>query len=341
MSPLKRIFNRMTGQDAVDSGSQLLRAFGKLPSSREFLQLRAGQGPGKIGQDWLRNGHEEWVRRREGHRRGQIVPFSYFLDLPELSHQSLIACVWSSQDGAAPPRSFPFMLYVVCTAPPAEDWLDRFLLCEHYRPQFEELFEALFEGKTSLRDLEDFELRSPSQLEVDSNDCATAASQILLRSWLQAMLPALHCDSAENCLAMLTALAERWRAHASETGIAVRLPLSRQWPYQPQVAAWLKWLASQLKGSPHELTGLFVPLDAPQAEPAVTITTRPTCPADFHFLTSNAASYPSVDDATRCKNPSSTPTAKESPQSPSDTASLWDWATATPRNPSPKAEIQN
>ena len=105
MSPLKRIFNRLTGQDAVDSGSQILRAFGKLPSSREFLQLHAGQGPGKIGQDWVRNGHEEWVRRREGHRRGQIVPFSYFLDLPELGRQSLIACVWNSRDCAAPPRS--------------------------------------------------------------------------------------------------------------------------------------------------------------------------------------------------------------------------------------------
>lgn len=334
MSPLKRIFNRMTGQDAGDSGPQLLRAFGKLPSSREFLQLRAGQGPGKIGQDWIRDGHEEWVRRREGHRRGQIVPFSYFLDLPELGCQSLIACVWNSQDGAAPPRSFPFVLYVVCTAPAAEEWLDRFLWCEHYRPQFEELFKSLSNGETNLRDLEGYELRLPSQQEVDPDGCAAAASQIELRIWLEAMLPALHCDSAENCLGMLTALADKWRAHASDSGIAVRLPLSRQWPYQPQVAAWLKWLAAQLTGSPHELTGLFVPLDVPQAEPAVTITTRPTCPADFHFLTSNTASYPSVDDATSCRDPSSTPAAQGSPERLSRTASLWDWATAEPRNPS-------
>ena len=83
MSPLKRIIDRLTGQSELDPKERQLRAFGKLPVSREFLQLEAGQGSGKVVQDWIKAGHESWITRAEAKQRGQIAPFCYSWTFPD------------------------------------------------------------------------------------------------------------------------------------------------------------------------------------------------------------------------------------------------------------------
>jgi hypothetical protein len=98
MSPLKRIIDRITGQGELDPKERQLRAFGKLPVSREFLQLEAGQGSGKIVQDWIKAGHESWITRVEAKKRGHIAPFSYLVDIPGSKNLVALGCVWNSRD---------------------------------------------------------------------------------------------------------------------------------------------------------------------------------------------------------------------------------------------------
>ena len=140
---LWKIINRITGQQEAGLNERLLRAFGKLPVSREFLHLEAGQGTAKLVQDWIKSGHDSWVRRFDVKKRGQIAPSCMFTTIPASRDRAVVGCIWNSRDNASPPRTFPFSLFLVQSPAAHDDWLGQFLICDNYWNQFVEIYDAL------------------------------------------------------------------------------------------------------------------------------------------------------------------------------------------------------
>jgi type VI secretion system ImpM family protein len=92
------------------SGDVVLRAFGKLPISREFIHVEDGEGPARAFAEWLGSGHDAWVASHSDSTRGELQPARLAVAMP--SHEStwIVATVWPSHDAA--PRHFPFTLFV-------------------------------------------------------------------------------------------------------------------------------------------------------------------------------------------------------------------------------------
>lgn len=329
MSPLKRIINRLTGQSEPDPNERRLRAFGKLPVSREFLQLEAGQGSGKVVQDWIKAGHESWITRAEARKRGLIAPFCYFVDLSDLKNLVAIGCIWNSCDGASPPRAFPFTFFLTQPATAQSNWVGQYLICAHYWRQLADLYEPAARGDTKIQNMRAHELQPIDALCDATEAVAKEAAQVELGYWLESLLPNVRCDKPLEYLAFLESQLDGWRRQAHASGLALRLPLSRTIAYRVQVAAWLRWLSTQIGESSIPLTGLFVPQEVAEAEPVLTLVTGPICEKDFQFLTTDARSHDHVEDATCYKAPPESPSSDRQAQIQqilSTGGSMWDWA---------------
>ncbi|MCH8053941.1 MAG: DUF2094 domain-containing protein [Planctomycetes bacterium] len=329
MSPLKRIIDRLTGQGAPDPKERQLRAFGKLPVSREFLQLEAGQGSGKVVQDWIKAGHESWITRAEARKRGQIAPFCYFVDIPDSKSLVALGCIWNSYDGASPPRMFPFTFFLTQPATAQNNWVGQYLICENYWRQLGSLYEPATRGDVRIQDLREHELQPIDALSDATEAMAEEAAQIELGHWLESLLPNVRCDTPLEYLAFLESRLDGWRRQALGSGLALRLPLSRTIAYRVQVAAWLCWLSTQIGECNTPLTGLFVPQEVAEAEPVLTFVTGPICEMDFQFLTTDARSHDHVEDATCYKAPPESPLSDRHTHLHSilsSGGSIWDWA---------------
>jgi len=329
MSPLKRIIDRLIGQGAQDASERQLRAFGKLPVSREFLQLEAGQGAGKVVQDWIKAGHESWITRAEAKKRGHIAPFCYFVDIPGSKNLAALGCIWNSRDGASPPRAFPFTFFLTPPATAPNNWVGQYLICENYWRQLGGLYEPATRGDVRIQDLRAHELQPIDTLSDATEAIAHEAEQVQLGHWLESLLPNVRCDKPQEYLAFLESRLDGWRRQAHGSMLALRLPLSRAIAYRVQVAAWLRWLSTQIGESRVPLTGLFVPQEVAEAEPVLTFVTGPICEKDFQFLTTDARSHDHVEDATSYKAPSEGPSSDRQTnmqQVLSAGGSLWDWA---------------
>ena len=329
MSPLKRIIDRLTGQDVPASQERQLRAFGKLPVNREFLQLEAGQGSGKVVQDWIKAGHESWITLVEAKKRGHIAPFCYFVDIPDLKNLVALGCIWNSCDGASPPRTFPFTFFLTQPATAQNNWIGQYLMCENYWRQLSGLYEPATRGDLRIQDLREHELQPIDTLSDAMDAVAEEAAKIELGRWLESLLPNVRCDKPLEYLTFLESRLDGWRRQAHGAGLAVRLPLSRAIAYRAQVAVWLRWLSTQIGEARTPLTGLFVPQEVADAEPVLTLVTGPICEKDFQFLTTDARSHDHVEDATCYKAPPQSPSIGRQThirQILSDCGSMWAWA---------------
>jgi hypothetical protein len=329
MSPLKKIIDRITGQDDFSSKAHQLRAFGKLPVNREFLQLEAGEGSGKIVQDWIKAGHDSWITRVEAKKRGQIAPFCYFLDIPDLKNSVALGCVWNSRDGASPPRVFPFTFFLTQSAAASSSWVEQYLVCENYWSQLDGLYGPAASGELSIQNLREYELQSIGLPTDALAEVAAQADQIELGNWLESLLPSVRGVKPLEYLAFLESRVDGWRRQARGSALAVRLPLSRKTAYRAQVATWLRWLSTQFDDPRPPLTGLFVPQEVAEAEPVLTLATGQICEKDFQFLTTDAGSHDHVEDATSYHGSPVTPSGghgTKTSQILSGGGSLWEWA---------------
>ena len=331
MSPFKKIINRITGHSELNAPAPVVRGFGKLPHKSEFLQLGAGQGVGRAFADWIKTGHDGWIRQFEGRKRGCIAPTCFHVDLPDLKNSAVTGCMWDSRDGASPPRSFPFAFFVVSQASLHKDWLEQLLFCDHYWKQLAPLFESARAEQGTLQKLEDHCLAPLDDSSAKINEVIEAASGIGFKQWLDAILPGVRCSKPDEYLQFLDWLRRQLHDPAEPRGFAARLPLSRDFDYRVQTAVWLKWLGAGVDPASTRLAGLFAPQSVPEAQPAITVAVRPVTNADFQLLTTDARQHAAVEDAT--KMPDSVPCG--GPQTPQDSLeeldsgdmSLWDWAT--------------
>lgn len=328
MSPFKKIINRLTGHSEPNTQAPVVRGFGKLPHKSEFLHLGAGEGVGRAFADWIKTGHDGWIRRFEGRKRGCIAPTCFHAVLPDLKNSAVTGCIWDSRDGASPPRSFPFTFFVVSQASLHHDWLEQLLFCDHYWKQLIPLFESARTDANTLQKLEDHCLAPLEDSSTNISEVVEAAGGIGFKQWLDVILPSVRCNKPHEYLQFLHRLRRQLHESAEPHGFAARLPLSRDFDYGVQTAVWLKWLGAGVDQARTRLTGLFVPQSMPEAEPALTVTVRPVTNADFQLLTTDARHH-AVEDATRM--PDRGPeTPQGSPEEPySDGLSLWDWANRT------------
>ncbi len=329
MSPLKRIIDRLTGQSEPNPKERQIRAFGKLPVSREFLHLEAGQGPGKAVQDWIKAGHDSWITRAESKKRGQIAPFCYFVDIPDTKSLVALGCIWNSCDGASPPRAFPFTFFLTQPATAQNNWIGQYMICENYWKQLADLYKPAAQGDVKIQDLREHELQPIETLSDATEAVAEEAAQVELGRWLESLLPNVRCDKPLDYLAFLESQLDGWRRQTQSSGLALRLPLSRKFAYRVQVAAWLRWLSTRISASSVPLAGLFVPQAVAEAEPVLTVVTGPICEKDFQFLTTDASSHDHVEDATCCVAPPESPSSDSHTQTGqilSSGGSMWDWA---------------
>ncbi len=294
MSPIKKLLNRITGQELSEADQRRIRGFGKLPSSREFVHIDAWQEQARVYQAWVQGGHDRWVTRVDPQRRGRVTPAGLFARFPELDDLAVVASIWNSRDSAAPPRTFPFTLFAL-QAVPDTTWAAHLITCSVAWDQFSDLFGLLSRGAIGPQDVRDRPLQAPADPAAAAGSLQQDMQAIPFCPWIRGLAAAAQSAGAESYLQYLGGLLLNWRNQPH--GFAARLPLSRSHPYRPQVAAWLQWLQTHLGDL--DLTALLVPQNVPEAAPAVVLLTRPLSPADFQLLTTNAADCDSVDDAGR------------------------------------------
>jgi hypothetical protein len=183
--------------------------------------------------------------------------------------------------------------------------------------------------------LRNHELQAIDTLSDATEAVAEEAAQIELGHWLESLLPNVRCDKPLEYLAFLESRLDGWRRQAHGSGLALRLPLSRAIAYRVQVAAWLRWLSTQIGESSVPLTGLFVPQNVAEAEPVLTFVNGPICEKDFQFLTTDARSHDHVEEATCYKASPESPSSdrqKQIRQILSAGGSMWDWASLRSKN---------
>lgn len=302
MSPIRKILDAITRANGAADPDLKVRAFGKLPSSREFQHLDAGQGPAKIFADWIKSGHDHWVTCVETEKRGEIVPYGLLAALPGLKDYQVVARVWNSRDSASPPRAFPFVLFTLLKWPKNCGKLERLVVCRQIWNRFGELFQRLSDDSLKLRDLRG------ELLDVDLDESVAGAGKLVaameqtsLPKWLEAIAPSTRSSDPAEMLALLQLLVEGWREQGSSVGVAVRLPVCNAFALAPQVAAWLRWLDVNVSNSA-ELVGLFVPQGGLNDATAINLITRPISTADFQLLTTNAEEYHFVEDIAQIRN---------------------------------------
>jgi len=251
------------------------------------------------------------------------------VDIPGSKDLVALGCIWNSCDGASPPRAFPFTFFLTQPATAQKNWVGQYVICENYWRQFDGLYKPVTQGDVRIQDLREHELQPINTLSDATEAIAEEAAQVELGHWLKSLLPNVRCDKPLEYLAFLESRLDGWLRQAHSSGLALRLPLSRAVAYRVQVAAWLRWLSTQLGESSTPLTGLFVPQDVAEAEPVLTLVTGPICEKDFQFLTTDARSHDHVEDATCYEAPPETPSSGRQThirQILSTGGSIWDWA---------------
>jgi hypothetical protein len=324
VSPLKRILDRLTGNGEDTPQLLTFGAFGKLPASTEFLHLDVGQGAPLVFQEWWHAAHAGWIRRVEEAKRGRIAPTCLFWAVPEKKHHAIIACCWNSQDGAAPPRSFPFTILSEVDHRHHGSWLERFAFCRHLWPQMQEHFGPLYEGQRNVTELRATSVTvSREQITSVVDDLRVQAQAIRFDDWIGSIARTLPGAEPARLAGFVRTLPAGWREHASKRGLGVRLPLSGGHPVPPQAAAWLHWMQRHLSAEDRDLSALYLPQNGAVGGPALTVLTRPITEHDFQLVTTNGNSYDGVEDlADRAAGERFV--AKEQTEDPD--RSLWDWA---------------
>lgn len=343
MTSIRKLIGKLAGRENGVADELRVRAFGKLPVSREYLHLDAGEGPAKAFADWIKAGHDDWVRRIKPADRGSVVPTCFSVHFPELGDYAAVGCIWASRDGATSPRAFPFSLFVLVRWSAQESCLRRFVACEHLWSRLQEWFEPLYEGRMALADLQDRQLTPLVEMTAAVDRVADEARQIDFKQWLRSVWPATGCGDEEKYLTYLAWRIAEWRRQAGERGFAARLPLSRDFAARPQIAAWLNWLDANLGDFTQRLTGLWAPplglglqagdqQHARHTEPALAVAYRPLTHEDFQLATSNVHEHAHIDDATRPGDQSRAPGAR-SENAPRLAArqTLWDLSTLVAR----------
>lgn len=319
MSPLKKFLDRLTGSEVEPR--PLLRAFGKLPESREFLQLEAGRGAPKLFQNWVKAGHDQWVTVVPAERRGTLLPCRMWAVLPEAPDHAVVAHLWRSQDSAK--RVFPFTFFVVLKTPRDLTPLPALDLARRYWAGLEPLFAEIAQGQRVLQSFRDCVL-DENETAPAGADLITEAQNIPASDWFEA-LSAGSAQWKTDFLSRLRGAVANWRAHPAAATASIRVPLSRRHDYTVQAAAWIRWLETQHPGRELQLTALALPAPATAIAPAVALITRPLREGDFQLLTSDAPDYEYLEDLDRHPHALSDPAAADFEDG--DLAgSLWDWA---------------
>jgi len=334
VSPLKKIIERFTGNGTTEHPPLQLRAFGKLPISNEYINVDVGQGPAKDFLEWYHEGHANWIRLSGPDKRGEIVPTCLYWPVPGSKNQAVVACTWNSQDGASPPRSFPFTLLVLVQNPPKRSWADHFSVCNHLWTQMQSYFQPLYDEETPLQQIREVTLSvSFDELESTNESLSNQVESINLSSWLDSIAVSTACPDAANLMGLFHWLISSRREHLTKHGLGVRLPLSPEFPIPPQVVAWLQWLHSHLGETSPPLTSLLVPIDATSPSPAVTILTRPVTSNDLQLATSKACDFPGVEDLVQAARNLPPASHVDIPSEQNEilqdrNKTLWDWANA-------------
>lgn len=326
MMTIRKLINRLSAPDPDTARRLQLRAFGKLPSSSEFVELHAGEGPAKACQDWITSGHGHWVTCTEPEKRGRIVSSGLFGMLPEFKNHCFVARMWDSQDNTS--RAFPFTLYVLEEKPNGRSWLQHLAVCQQLWRQLDQHFEPLYTLQAGLQDMPSYaEALSANEIVAQAEKTAKPAQRIQLSAWLDAILPATRCGDRIQFIRLLHSFLESWRREERQKNLGIRLPVTPSFPVIAQVAAWLQWLDVNLGPNLPAMTGLFVPQESSQAA-AMTVMTRPLLEADFCLLTTNAADYHQVDDPAEAAADVAEGTLPQEAAKMADdaAATLWEWA---------------
>lgn len=306
---MRGIFGKLLpSRGGASAGEAVLRAFGKLPVSREFIHVEDGEGAARAFAEWLGAGHDAWIAAHGDGTRGELLPSRLLMCLPRYESTWIVASVWPSRDQA--PRHFPFALYVVIPAAnlPAEPlarWLSCLPVWERMEPIFPDLQRADLETvQTTLRD----QRISFGALELKQSFARVEAeaAQIQLSDWLAAVLGAEAARDPVEWLWWLQKLADGWRGEGPQhVPLAVRCPLSPAFSLSAQIGAWLRWFDVQLRaasargGGSALLTraGLIVPSPGVAERTAgLGLLENPLRPGDFELLTSDAARYKGAEE---------------------------------------------
>ncbi|HEY3245383.1 MAG TPA: TagF domain-containing protein [Phycisphaerae bacterium] len=299
MARMRGILSKLRPQR---DGPAVLRAFGKLPVSREFIHVEDGEGAARAFAEWLGAGHDTWVAAHSdasagpAAARGAMLTGRLVARLPRFESLWIVASIWPSHDQA--PRQFPFTLYVVLPAAglpvePAGRWAACVPLWERFDQIFPELQRGDLDGvQASLR--EQRINSGAGDAAALLQECAAQAAGVPLKGWLAA----LGGEAARDPLAWLwwlQRIAEEWCSDdAQRVALAARFPLSTAHPQAPQLVSWLGWLELQCRAVARR-SSLMLPV-APDAGAALSLLENPLRPDDFQLLTSDARRFAGVED---------------------------------------------
>jgi hypothetical protein len=264
-----------------------VRAFGKLPTSREFLQIDTANGAARSYEEWLKSGHDQWVVDTQSGNRGRVAPSRLLLRFPNTS-EMVIARLWASADAAG--RTFPFSLFVLAE-PTRHTLTEVFALASVVWTWLDSLHQPFEDGSRDLRDLrreaiavtEDGVSRQLGTLE-------QAMTEISLLDWLRTIAKDSAIDSSTLAQGLIT---------TSETQLlnsqSITVPLVRRHDPAAQAAAWLSWLGGRSE-SARSLNGVLWRQDLPDVPPAMSILGRAPLNRDFQLLTTDATECTHLDD---------------------------------------------
>ncbi|MCG3137117.1 MAG: hypothetical protein HJJLKODD_00960 [Phycisphaerae bacterium] len=293
MSPLRKLLDRWVGGPDEGSAVGLLRAFGKLPSSSEFVQVECGSGAAKVFAEWIRVGYEGWVRLRGSDKSGEIRVSRLFMRLSGFRDRAVLAVVSPSRDSASPPRFFPFALYVLVPWGEERNWIEALVKWNRVWEELEKLLAALVGGSMKVGELRGMELamQEPAELE-PADELEKILRGEAFGEWWSALARSHGGVDEQAGAALLLGLESAGR---QDQGLTVRLPLARQRAIWPQALAWLSWIGQQ-SFSTQPPTLIRLPVNGGTIDPTLTLSLRPVVSDDFLIVTSGVDDYSRVED---------------------------------------------
>ncbi len=289
MAALRNLLNRIAGIDDDRPRALQVCAFGKHPASTEFIELNTGEGAAHLVEQWIKHGHDEWIRNNQQRQRGKVVPVGFMAKPPDIHPQRVVACMWPSRDSASPARVFPLCLFTILKGDGDAGWAEQFVLTTH-------LCNALSAVYRPVQNTADISSLRTAVVEVSTQQITTLQTAIAERSkaidsaaWLAALAPTARCSSAEQFHGLLHERLAVWRGDPGD--LAIRLPLSRLFDFAAQGLTWIRWLAGHFGRDCPPLTAVYAPPNESAAVPTLALSTRQMAASDFQLMTSDASEY--------------------------------------------------
>ncbi|MBI4582197.1 MAG: hypothetical protein HY718_21050 [Planctomycetes bacterium] len=318
------------------------RVCGKLPVIGDYCWW-PGPKPtaGAAGRfvAWI---HEGWEAIRDLERPPSVIAHRLWCSWGGPGGQ-VAAVLWQSRDGGTTPRAFPFACYAtgvdVSTTP---DWPARLGAMLSLWGRIELSRRSLADMKhESLLDSLCHEGHNMLTLEMPGESSSTLSRQaatIPLRDFAAAVGPGSDEGAIRRWLASLPGRVRQWSAqNSAQTQLAIRCPLSRQWPLPGQAVSWIEWLTAAMPAGSRPAAVLLSTDDeedecAPWSSPGVTVCFRELKDVDLMLLTTSALDYaylrtiPYEAPAEGPDDPAPPPSGETGPTPLNLDVSLWEWA---------------